>query len=481
MSESGRDAAPYAAGFRSVPREVESTRLSVRGRLPDWLSGALLRVAPAQFEVGRQSYAHWFDGLARLHRFGIAEGEVTYQSRFLRSEAYTEAKRQSRIVHAEFATDPCRSLFGRVQAIFAPTITDNAVVSVNRIGDEIVALTETRLPVRFDPQTLETLGIHDYGASVEGSVSTAHPHHDGRLAYTYLISFGRESFYHVHAVDGAQEREIARIPVERPSYMHSFGMSGRRIVLAEFPFVVNPLVLYLSSKPFIRNYRWDPRRGTTLTVLDKASGALVGRWTAPPLFAFHHVNAVDRQDGGLEIDLVAYDDASVIDDLYLARLRGAEPVRAVGRLVRLTLPPEGGPVEIRTLSDTPIELPRIDYPRRQGRPYRFVWGNGQAGEDFLDSIVKIDLDGDPDANARAWREDGAWPGEPVLVRRPGAEAEDDGVLLSVVLDARAERSFLLVLDAASLAEIARAEAPEIVTFGFHGNFLGDPEDGPLHA
>ncbi|MGJ3264047.1 MAG: carotenoid oxygenase family protein [Salinarimonas sp.] len=481
MSESREDVAPYAAGFRSTTREVEAVDLPVRGALPGWLSGALLRVAPALFEVGGQSYAHWFDGLARLHRFAVADGRVTYRSRFLRSQAHEEAMREGRIVHAEFATDPCRSLFGRVQAILEPTITDNAVVSVNRIGGEIVALTETRLPVRFDPQTLETLGIHDFGASVEGSVSTAHPHHDGALAYTYVISFGRRSAYHVHAVDDSgAERELARIPVERPSYMHSFGMSARRLVLAEFPFVVNPLRLYLSNVPFIRNYRWDPARGTTLTVLDKATGALVGRWTAPALFAFHHVNAVERDDA-LEVDLVAYDDASVIDALYLARLRGREPVRAVGRLVRLSLPAGGGEVAMRTLSDTPIELPRIDYPGRQGRPYRYVWGNGQAGADFLDSIVKVDLHGDPAANARVWREDGAWPGEPVLVRRPGGTDEDDGVLLSVVLDARAERSYLLVLDAATLEEIARAEAPEIVTFGFHGNFLGEPEDGPLHA
>jgi len=480
MSNRGRDAAPYAAGFRSVPDDVAPTALPVRGTLPGWLSGALLRVAPALFEVGEQSYNHWFDGLARLHRFAVADGGVTYQSRFLRSQAYVEAERAGRIVHAEFATDPCRSLFGRVQAILEPTTTDNAVVSINRIGDDIVALTETRLPVRFDPDTLETLGVHDFGASVEGSVSTAHPHHDGARAYTYLISFGRRSFYHVHVVDGGQEREIARLPVERPSYMHSFGMSARHIVLAEFPFVVNPLVLFLSGKPFINNYRWDPKRGTTFTVLDKETGALAGRWTAPPLFAFHHVNAVERA-GALEIDLVAYDDASVIDDLYLARLRGPERVRAVGRLTRLTLPLDGGAVETRLLSDTPMELPRIDYPRRQGRPYRYVWGNGQAGGDFLDCILKIDLEGDPAANALTWKEDRAWPGEPVFVRRPGAEAEDDGVLLSVVLDARAERSFLLVLDAATLVEIARAEAPEIVTFGFHGNFLGDPEDGPLHA
>ena len=45
------------------------------------------------------------------------------------------------------------------------------------------------------------------------------------------------------------------------------------------------------------------------------------------------------------------------------------------------------------------------------------------------------------------------------------------MLLSVVLDIAKGRSFLLVLDAASLKELARAEAPHAIPFHFHGNFF----------
>jgi carotenoid cleavage dioxygenase-like enzyme len=40
----------------------------------------------------------------------------------------------------------------------------------------------------------------------------------------------------------------------------------------------------------------------------------------------------------------------------------------------------------------------------------------------------------------------------------------------LVLDGRRDTSFLLVLDAASLEELARAEAPHPIPFGFHGQF-----------
>ena len=42
----------------------------------------------------------------------------------------------------------------------------------------------------------------------------------------------------------------------------------------------------------------------------------------------------------------------------------------------------------------------------------------------------------------------------------------------MVLDAKKGGSFLLALDAASFAELARAEVPHAIPFGFHGQFFG---------
>jgi beta,beta-carotene 9',10'-dioxygenase len=70
----------------------------------------------------------------------------------------------------------------------------------------------------------------------------------------------------------------------------------------------------------------------------------------------------------------------------------------------------------------------------------------------------------------SWAESGSYPGEPVFVARPEAQGEDDGVLLSVVLDSVAGSSFLLILDATDLGELARARVPHHIPFGFHGQF-----------
>lgn len=265
--------------------------------------------------------------------------------------------------------------------------------------------------------------------------------------------------------DGKQS-VIAEQPVDRPAYMHSIGMSDHYLVLAEFPLVVNPLSL--RNEPFIRNYRWQPERGMRFHVFDKDDGRRVATAEAEAAFAFHHVNAYEVH-GELIVDVVIYPDAVIIDQLYLGRLRSAEPIDGASVLTRYVIPLRLSGARARTelLSDARIELPRINYAGYAGQPYRAVWGTGnrQPGN-FLDSIVRVDTGS---GGTQVWWEDGTYPGEPVFVPSPGSSGEDDGVLLSVVLDAHRNRSFLLVLDAATLVEIGRAECPHPIPFGFHGN------------
>ena len=62
-----------------------------------------------------------------------------------------------------------------MQAFFSPKISDNANVNLTRLGDEVVAMTETPLPVVFDPKTLEAAGV---ASPAPGQHTTAHPHLD---------------------------------------------------------------------------------------------------------------------------------------------------------------------------------------------------------------------------------------------------------------------------------------------------------------
>jgi carotenoid cleavage dioxygenase-like enzyme len=472
---------PYSLGFTTLDAEATCEELPVRGAVPAWLSGTLIRTGPAKFEVGEQAFNHWFDGLAMLHRFGIAAGRVSYRNRYLHSQAFDESAATGKISRREFATDPCRSIFRRVASLFFPEpFTDNGAVNVIPWHDIVVALTETRLPVQFDPATLRTVGVREYDRSVKGAVATAHPHFDrtrGRH-FNYLVDFGYRSKYQVLAIDEktGQETVFATIPVDRPAYMHSFGMTERYLILTEFPLVVSPLKLLLSGKPFIRNYQWQPQRGVRFYVIEKDSGRLVRTARTDAFFAFHHVNAFEEGDD-VVVDVITQPDATIIDQLYLERLRASVPVDPTGTLMRYRVSSNStatnSAVTSVQLSGTRLELPRFNYGRCAGRPYRFVYGASQVmpGQ-FFDSLVKLDLERwDDHQEVKSWRQEGCYPGEPIFVAAPGAAQEDEGVILSVVLDANRAASFLLVLDAATFTELARAEVPHHIPFSFHGNYL----------
>jgi beta,beta-carotene 9',10'-dioxygenase len=455
------------AGFESLDRETQVDRLPVEGRLPDWLQGTLVRTAPAKWEVGDRTMNHWFDGFAMLHRFGIADGEVSYANRFLQTRAYRAAQEKGEIVYSEFATDPCRSLFGRAMSIFSPKLTDNANVNLVKLGERYISMTETPIAVEFDADTLETAGV---AYKAPGMLTTAHPHLDrasgGML--NYAAKLGRRNRYRFYLLrPGARKPTvIAQLPVSEPAYMHSFGLTERWVVLAEFPFVVNPITIPLSGRPYIENYRWKPELGTKITLIDRSTGEATGPFETDPFFCFHHANAYE-ENGSVVVDACTYPDAQIVQDLYLDRLREGKPATRA-ELRRFRIDVDSGAVTHEQLAEG-LELPRINYGRHSERPYRYVWGV-DAKTGWLDRIVKTDVES---GSTIEWAEDGCSPGEPVFVAAPGATAEDDGVLLSVVFDSGFGRSFLAVLDAADLSELARAEAPHGIPYGFHGQFVRD--------
>jgi len=253
--------------------------------------------------------------------------------------------------------------------------------------------------------------------------------------------------------------------------MHSFALTPRFAVLVEYPLLANSVSL-LAGRSIVDSHDWRPRQGTRFTVVERSTGSVVCRSTTPAFFCYHQVNALE-DDGALLVDLPSTGGEQALHQFDLAALRGPGPRTPSGELRRYRVPLDGGPVTYRLLSATPFEFPRIAYESRLGRPYRHVYGVGTPSTlttSFSDRLVKVDVE---DGSSRTWAEPGCWPGEPVFVAEPTGTAEDAGVVLSLVLEGRTRRSFLLVLDAATFREVARAEVPHAAPLGFHGQWYPD--------
>ncbi len=75
-------------GLTSLDKEIVLQALEVKGTVPEWLTGTLIRNGPAKFDVDGRFVSHWFDGAAMLHAFRFDRGKVSYCNRFLKTHAY---------------------------------------------------------------------------------------------------------------------------------------------------------------------------------------------------------------------------------------------------------------------------------------------------------------------------------------------------------------------------------------------------------
>ena len=321
--------------------------------------------------------------------------------------------------------------------------------------------------------------------------------------YNYNLEVGREAIYRVFSVS-AKTREtkiIAKIsgPKFRPAYLHSMMMTEHYIVLCIYNsyFAWNGLKV-LWTRNMLDAMDSDPNSKNLWLVIDRVHGrGLVAMYESDPFFAFHPVNAWEQSSttdpGTVDIiaDIPTYPNLDVLKRSLYANLRSSSssalnytaekgnnsrPSLQRFKLPSISLNPDSvlDPTKIASKPittlftapshDTP-ELPTFNSSLAT-KPSQYIYGLCDRGHStFVDSIIKYDT---CTQTAKHWSQHAHSPGEPIFIADPEASQEDDGMLLSVVLDGNQGKSYLLCLDARDLEEVGRAEMDGVVGFGFHG-------------
>jgi carotenoid cleavage dioxygenase-like enzyme len=457
------------APFRWTERGLETLEVEVEGSVPQWLRGQLVRTAPAQFQVGDYAVEHWFDALGLLYGFRFDERGVSFRQRPLDCKMRTELLAQE-YGRASFGTRLIRSPWSRLRHPLPP-VTDNANVNVVPWDGAWLAMTETAHQHRIADDTLASMGLFRYRDRLPRGVSmTAHPHLDERGHLVNVgTSYGRRNIISVLSMAPRSETRVVegKLVLERPFYVHDFGLSARHAVLVGQPLTLRPLQLFWSNLPVAAHLRYEPERGTQLHLLDRSSGTFRS-YETEPLVCFHTVAAYDDGEDVVH-DFMAADDASVLASFRTESLARGFPRGMMPRLVRARLKPGRSSVQLETLTDLRFEFPCAARSSASG-PYSVCFGtvldadaeNGTRGE-----LVRVELEA---SRVTRFAEPGVVLGEPVLVRRPGAAAPDDGVLLSVGSSLTRDEAVLVVLDARSLEPMARVRVGLSLPLGFHGSF-----------
>ncbi|XP_054566274.1 beta,beta-carotene 15,15'-dioxygenase [Eptesicus fuscus] len=518
---------------KNKKEQLEPVRAKVTGKIPTWLRGTLLRNGPGMHTVGETRYNHWFDGLALLHSFTIRDGEVYYRSRYLRSDTYNANMEANRIVVSEFGTmaypDPSKNVFSKAFTYLSHTIpdfTDNCLINFMKCGEDFYATTETNYIRKINPQTLETLEKVDYRKYVAINLATAHPHYDsaGNVLNigTSIVDKGKTKYVIFKIPATAPGRTKGKSPLQHtevlcsipsrsllsPSYYHSFGVTENYIIFLEQPFKLDILKM---ATAYIRGVSWASclafhrEDKTYIHIVNQRTGKPVStKFYTDPMVVFHHVNAYE-EDGCLLFDVIAYEDSSLYQCFYLANLKegfeGNSRIVLAPTLKRFAVPlcmdknAEVGSNLIKLTSTTAralkekddqvycqpellcegLELPQINYAHN-GKPYRYVYAFEVQRTPIPNKIVKYDI---LTKSFLRWGEEHCWPSESVFVSTPDAKEEDDGIILSAVVSSDPQKlPFLLILDAKSFAELARAYVDVDMHLDLHGLFIPDTDWDP---
>jgi len=459
-----------SVGFQTLDTELHEHALPVDGSIPSWLQGTLIRNGPGKFDVGGNRLRHWFDGLAMLRKYEFADGGIQYTNRFLRSKSYADALDGN--ANGQFATDRTgvKKVLEWAKRLGPPQATDNANVHVAKLDGELVAQTEVPRWSAFDDETLATRGAFGFQDLFDADMITAHlvadPHRNEHVGHA--IEFGRTSSYNLFRIpDGTRRRErIASITTDKPAYVHSIGVSQDHIALVETPLrIALKRALSPFSEGFFELLDWEGDRQTNVSLVDRSTGEIVREHTLAAFFTFHTVNAFDDGDA-VVLDLVAFEDASIVDAMRLDVLDEEgfqDPIP--GRFERIRLPFDGSPTREQCYLGG-IELPTVPTAVTT-KPYRYAYGQS-TDRQGANGLVKVDT---KQQRAQEWWEDRLYVEEPIMVQHPDGNSEDEGVILATAIDIAAKQSVVLVFDAEQLELIARAPLPHVTPFGFHGRFF----------
>eukprot|EP01134_Creolimax_fragrantissima_P006935 CFRG6935T1 len=376
---------------------------------------------------------------------------------------------------------------------------------------KMIAQSETPLVTEFKLNPLDTVGQVKYGDDLHGHLSTAHPHYIGKQNINYITQLGRFCKYLVYKVPTeidqgesttAIRTVIAEVPAvdNKPCYMHSFGQTENHTILVEFPWIFNlrelvatqiRKVLFNTEGTVLDFFKWMPEEGTTFTVINNKDGTYQ-RYKGPATFGYHHVNAWE-EGKTIKLDIVTYDKpnysslaleylrkkGSVLSDKEFAKAKRRR--FTIDTSVPGDLSQSGLQVTTEIIINRPIEFPRINYDSCNGKPYSYYYGMGTpnakenpTGND-CEALFKVDVN---QRTEKIWFVPDCRPSEPVFIANPKGTTEDDGVVVSVILDFNAKHSFLLVLDGNTFTELVldgntftelgRANLPHHNPAGLHG-------------
>ncbi len=460
----------WRGAFQDFTRDHGYEPLRVEGRLPEDLSGTLLRVGPVVFGVGGRPYGHWFDGDGGVLAVRFGGGQAQGAARRIETPSIRADRAAGRLGHSLYgSTVPWwRRLTGKVPGKNA------ANTSVMAWNGRFYALYEAGVPTELSTEDLRTLAETDLGVIVHHF--SAHPHHvpERHTSYNFGMRYGRTTLLDLYALpDGAAARYLGAVPLPGATMIHDFIATPRHLVFFVSPLRLNIPRMLLGLGAFAENLEWKAALGTQVLVvpIDDLSRPL---WfETEPFFAWHFGNAFERGEE-LVVDYVRHLDFGT--HRWLQQVgRGGATTDTGGVLHRATLNLQTRTFRSEERSTRACEFPRVA-PAARTQEHRHLYVSAYTGAGALrgphDAVGRVDMHTGQETLFNLGPA-GQYVSEPVFTPRAHATRDDDGYVLTQVYDAPSRLTHVAVLDARApdAPPLARVWFEHAFPLTFHGDFV----------
>lgn len=494
--ETYNQASPYnKPGFKPTHSLCSGAVLEVTGTIPADLEGVFLRNGTnLQFEQTNSRY-HMFNGAGMLHQIQISAGAATYSNIYIKTLRYEIEDKAGKDLYLHFGDLAGGGKAGFARMVIAslkqrfgvvPTLdaleSGSSTTAIQYHHGKLYCLQETGLPFALNTRVADGQLLLDGSGkfdSFDGKLDgpfTAHPKIDPATGdwYTFSTEFRGGRIQHAVLRQG-QLDHYSLLDVQKPAlaFLHDYYLTENYLVFPDLSLRFNPKELFGDEQsPMVFDPSYMMRWGVIRR--DHQAGDAV-RWftTEQPGHLWHVVNGWEetREDGGTDIVVFA-----PVFRSYPSNIPIHNPQEPHTTFNKWRLNMDSGEVtEDRVLLDHFYERPSFN-TAYLGRQNRFAYLLDEEKEGMMaKGVLKYDM---LDEREAAYFDYGEfYGGEALFVPRANATAEDDGYLLELLMTA--DRADLLILDAATMQELARLHLPQRVPFGVHSCWLNPDQVAAL--
>lgn len=458
---------PYLNGaWTPIFSEVNATGLEViEGRIPNDIDGIYVRNTENQVHQPLGRY-HPFDGDGMLHMISFHGGRADYRNRFVRTRGFAAEQEANASLWGGLMDPPGVSLrpgFGAHGGLKDSSSTD-VVVHAGKIVSTFYQCGEAYL---LDPETMAPLGLAPW-APLDGV--SAHTKIDEATGEMLFFNYSKYAPYmHYGVVDRhGNLAHYVPVPLPGPRLPHDMTFTANYAILNDLPMFWEPSLLAKG----IHAARLHPELPSRFAILPRYGQTDDIRWfEADPTYILHFLNAYEEGD---EIIMDGYfqenpSPAPLADapDGFGQMMAFVDEHSFRPKLHRWHFNLKTGKTREYHLDDRILEFGMFNQ-RYAGKPYRYAYSTWtQPGWFLFKGFVKHDL-----VTGESWSvglPDGRYASEAPFAPRLNAQDEDDGYLVSFIIDENNQSSECVLIDCKRFADgpVARIALPHKISSGTH--------------